>query len=231
MFRATGGATPPARRSLAAVLALAFLAGLGLAAATAAVPAYNPDNLVRLHVVAHSDAPADQALKHHVRDAVAGVLADAVRTARSPAQARAAIIGALPAVEAAALAAVAAAGRDDAVHAIYGTFAFGEAAEAGLLFPAGRYEAVKVTIGAGRGRNWWCVLYPGLCLVERATGLAEGSSLTFHLRGEDGQVILVTEEQLTQFPGEVRYWVLEWLRRAPAVFREVSERLKRSTLW
>lgn len=57
-----------------------------------------------------------------------------------------------------------------------------------MVFPAGEYEAVKVVLGNGKGRNWWCVLYPSLCFVDTTQAVVPDPSkeqLQNLLSGED----------------------------------------------
>jgi stage II sporulation protein R len=66
-------------------------------------------------------------------------------------------------------------------------FSYDSTAELGLVdfptkmygnevYPAGQYEALLITIGEGKGQNWWCVLFPPLCFVDAATGEASAAS-------------------------------------------------------
>ena len=103
---------------------------------------------LRLHIRAASNAVADQSAKLRVRDAVLAVMQQC--PAQSTPEARAWAAGRLLQFQLAAQRALAAQG----IRA--------RRCPTGQL-PAGRYDAVRIDIGIGSGRNWWCVLYPGLC--------------------------------------------------------------------
>ena len=117
-------------------------------------------SLVRLHVIADSDSAEEQAIKLHVRDAVLAYLEPKLEDAPSSAAAQEIISGELDGIASAAESA--AEGRAVSVSLgeeyyptrDYGTFAL----------PAGRYESLRVTLGSGQGHNWWCVVFPPLCL-------------------------------------------------------------------
>ncbi|MBO2520535.1 MAG: hypothetical protein CW345_01820 [Firmicutes bacterium] len=134
--------------------------------------AHSPDNLLRLHVLAHSDAPEDQAAKLAVRDAVLREMAswqlpeDRVQMERWVKERESRLLDA---------ARRALAEREDPheVRVEVGTFAFAETSWRGGSLPAGQYRAVRVVIGDGAGQNWWCVLFPPLCFAE--TGDDEGA--------------------------------------------------------
>lgn len=117
-------------------------------------------SLVRLHVIADSDEAEEQAIKLRVRDAVLAYLEPKLEDAPSSAAAQEIISGELDGIASAAESA--AEGRAVSVSLgeeyyptrDYGTFAL----------PAGRYESLRVTLGSGQGHNWWCVVFPPLCL-------------------------------------------------------------------
>ncbi len=132
---------------------------------------------VRLHVIANDDGEAAQALKLKVRD---GVLAEARALLADCADADAAwaiVNDNLDALASAAREAAAAEGYGGSVTAETGRFDFPDRRYGDVLVAAGRYRALRVVIGAGEGRNWWCVLYPTMCLTEDC---APGEPVVFH---------------------------------------------------
>ncbi|HHX74378.1 MAG TPA: stage II sporulation protein R [Firmicutes bacterium] len=152
------------RAALVAMMLLSMLV-----AGTPAAPA-STEALLRLHVRAHSNAPADQALKYAVRDAVLAVLAGLPQP-QSTEEALRQTAAALPLVLEAARDTVAAAGRTYPVQAVLGPAAFPTRMYGEKVYRAGTYQALQIYLGEGRGRNWWCVLFPPLCFFE-----AEGKS-------------------------------------------------------
>lgn len=135
-------------------------------------------NLVRIHVIAHSDAVDEQALKLAVRDAVLDRLRPALSGARSRAEAEAAIRAVLNELEQAAAAVVADWGMTHPVRAELGTFDFPGKAYHDLYLPAGRYRALRILIGDAAGANFWCLVYPSFCYtireVQMPTAAASG---------------------------------------------------------
>ena len=156
--------------------------------------------LVRLHVIAASDEAEEQALKLRVRDAVLAWLRPRLAEAGSAAEAEEILLRELPGIREAALAAsegrpvTVSLGPEDYPLRRYG----------GFSLPAGRYESLRVVLGDGKGRNWWCVIFPTLCLDAAETG-----ALREQLPGED--YALVTGEsgfrlrfRLVELWGELR---------------------------
>lgn len=123
-----------------------------------------PGEVLRLHILANSDSDADQALKLHVRDRLLeenGSLMDGVTTREEAIQA---VRDALPELCEAAQDEVLAAGYTYPVKAELVEMYFPTRQYDNVTLPAGRYQALRVTIGEGAGHNWWCVLFPALCL-------------------------------------------------------------------
>ena len=119
---------------------------------------------LRLHILANSDTVEDQLLKLQVRDAVLAAIPEAVTRADTPQQAAAALQTALPALQNAA---------DNALHRAHSAqtarlrlerFAFAARDYGGFALPGGEYTALRIELGGAQGRNWFCVLYPALCL-------------------------------------------------------------------
>jgi|GEM_PF-319371 len=127
--------------------------------------ALSGENLLRLHVIAHSNAPEDQEAKLKVRDALLHELetwplpADPLQLERWIRERRAELV-------AAGRRALDELGHHRQVRIEVGFFPFPDKRWGELVLPAGEYRAVRVVIGDGAGENWWCVLFPPLCFVE-----------------------------------------------------------------
>ncbi|MDR0397184.1 MAG: stage II sporulation protein R [Oscillospiraceae bacterium] len=137
------------------------------ASRAALIVAASGDNLIRLHVIANSDSQADQALKLRVRDAVLAEYGSAL-AASDPRTARETIIASLEGVEACAAAAADELNRVP-VSATFAREYFPDREYGGMVVPAGTYDSLIIRIGEAKGRNWWCVIYPPLCLLTPDT--------------------------------------------------------------
>jgi len=178
------------RWELALLLGVAAAALLG--SALGAEQSALADKVIRLHVIANSDTPQDQALKLQVRDRVLAQAEELLEPGMDRAQAQAALAGHLEELAAAGASAVEEAGESYPVTAsLAGEVWFPTKEYEDFALPAGNYTALRVVIGEGAGRNWWCVVFPPLCLgsVSESTGeLAAQAGLT----GEE--VALITGE-------------------------------------
>ena len=152
-------------RSLACGLVLTCVLGW---LPTAAVAEQLPENIIRLHVVAHSDSAEDQALKLKVRDAVLKEAEAYCHEAESREEANFQICTHLESIAGAANQVVAAEGFPYEARAQVTEMFFPTKDYEGFTLPAGRYRALRVTIGEAKGHNWWCVVFPALCLPAAA---------------------------------------------------------------
>ena len=162
------------------------------------------DKMIRLHVLANSDTPEDQALKLQVRDCV---LAEATALTGEAAQVSAAaesLREGIPALEEAAQQAVAAAGYSYPVSVtVEGTW-FPTRQYEGFSLPAGEYEALRVIIGEGAGQNWWCVVFPPLCMASSTEDLGQAAAAA-GLSEEEVFLILEEEENYV-----IKFRAMEW---------------------
>ena len=142
----------------AALIALVILTGATAKAESPSQPEpLSP--LIRLHVIAENDTPQAQRLKLRVRDAVLEYAKLALKDCTTEEEAWQRINSLKPEFETVARTA---AGQKTTAQT--GVFPFPDRTYAGTTVPAGRYRALRIIIGPGEGRNWWCVLYPSLCL-------------------------------------------------------------------
>ena len=117
---------------------------------------------LRLHIRAESDSIADQSAKLHVRDAVLAYM-DAACPAQNKPDALCWASRHLLELQLTARHALAALGVRTPVQVQLVNMYFSTRRYGSGTLPAGRYDALRIDIGSGAGRNWWCVLYPGLC--------------------------------------------------------------------
>lgn len=130
------------------------------------------DRYMRFHVVANSDSPDDQQLKLRIRDRLLKEFDDTFKDVESIEEAEDKIRAKLYRLEEIANDEISRSGKDYSARAILGSFDFPIKAYGNLVLPAGRYNALKVVLGDGKGANWWCVMFPPLCFVDISHGVA-----------------------------------------------------------
>lgn len=127
-----------------------------------AVNEYN--GIIRLHVIANSDSVEDQNLKLKVRDAVIEEVGK-LNNSKSIDESREWLESHLDDIEKTAEEVIRENGYNYGATAELGVRWIPEKTYGDMYFPAGNYEALNVTLGKGEGQNWWCVLFPPLCLI------------------------------------------------------------------
>lgn len=147
-------------------------------------------SLVRLHVIAVSDDEAEQALKLRVRDAVLEYLSPKLEGVETAQQARRIISAELEGIGAAA----AAVSEGRTVTVSLGEENYPTREYAAFTLPAGRYESLRVTLGEGKGHNWWCVVFPPVCLSA-----AESEEVRQVMSEEDYAIITGEEDHQIRF--------------------------------
>lgn len=166
---------------------LAILMALAVTLLWGAWSLHRQDNLqekmIRLHVIANSDSDVDQTLKLHVRDAVLRRAEDILRRSADMTEARVHLRDSLPAIGDAAAQELAARGSSYSVSVSLEDTEFPCKTYDGFALPAGEYLALRVVIGAGEGRNWWCVVYPPLCTAAACE--LEGVALDGGMTADD----------------------------------------------
>lgn len=178
-----------------------------LTAVIISVAAYTRDvmsdldsSLIRLHIIAESNSVYDQNIKLAVRDeildAVQNVSArDTERFTRT--------------AEAAANSYLIQHGLPYSARAEYGKFSFPRKSYKNITLPAGEYYGVRVVLGSGSGRNWWCVMYPPLCVSDDGNVYADAKTtaeLKDALRSDTYELITEKNEKT-----EIKFRILEFI--------------------
>ena len=191
------------KRAFGLIFLLVFFFSLWSAGMDEAAAAGLPEKLLRLRVVAQSDSPADQTDKLLVRDAVLRALRPMLADCGSLEEVRAVTAQALPLLAEAAGEALEETGRALPLSLCLGPEECPQRAYEDFTLPAGSYETLTVTLGSGEGHNWWCVVFPPLCLAAAGEGGEENGD-------EEWSVFSPAEKRLVTAEGaELRFRCLE----------------------
>lgn len=190
------------KQSIALLCTLLLTAGAVMAVSTFGEFQKNCDSLsekvLRLHVLANSDSEADQQLKLKVRDAILQESDRLFQQSDSKEAAMAQMATHLSDVEQVAERTLRKNGCDLPVTAALKKVKFNTRTYGNITLPAGDYDALQVEIGAAKGKNWWCVLFPSLCVPSST-----------NMQMED--VLTQDELQVVEQSGyDVRFKVVEW---------------------
>ena len=159
------------------------------------------DSVIRFHVIANSDSEADQALKLAVRDRVLARAEEMYPEGATLAQAQEALEGHLNLLAAAGREVVEEQGYDYPVAATLEDCWFPTKEYEGFALPAGNYTALRVTIGEGKGQNWWCVAFPPLCLGAASQTVEEAAQAGYFSQEQRGLITGENEGYVLKFKG------------------------------
>lgn len=167
------------------------------------------ENLIRLHVVANSDSEEDQALKLSVRDGILEKLEEVLEGCTDKAEAETVILRNIDALRQAASEAIFEKGEDFTVSASITEEIFPTVEYDTFTLPAGKYSSLRVVIGEGGGKNWWCVVFPPLCLTAAEDTLSYEelglSDETFGIISEQSQGYVV-KLKLLEWVSQIKLW-------------------------
>ena len=169
------------------------------------------EDILRLHVVAASDSEEDQAVKLQVRDAILGSLQEGLSDLTDVEKAKEYVLEMLPKLEEAANQVLSEAGFDEKATVTLTQEEFPVREYDSFTLPSGVYNALRVVIGEGEGHNWWCVVFPQLCISATAEEFAEESNFSDTMN-----------DTLTgQY--EIRFWLLDKLGQIENFFHSASD--------
>ncbi len=167
------------------------------------------EEVLRFHVLANSDSTSDQNLKMQVKEAVISYLEKQMPEEMNAEDTKAWVRQHTDELERVSMEVVEKKGYGYPVSAAVTTCYFPRKSYGDVTFPAGNYTALRVEIGAAKGRNWWCVLYPNLCFLDAVNAVVP----------EEGKKQLrqvLTEDEYEQVTADTQFEIKWYL---PEVFR------------
>ena len=152
------------------------------------------DSVIRLHVLANSDSEEDQALKLRVRDSVAALTEELTRSAPDIDTAEHILRENLDLIRECAQKTLTELGCEHRVSVELGMENYPRKSYDSICFPAGEYRSLRVMIGEAEGQNWWCVLFPQLCLGAATAKQAEDAFISVGFTPDQYKIITQTDE-------------------------------------
>ena len=162
-----------------------------------------PNDVFRFHILANSDTEEDQTLKLKVRDKVLEKTKILFDTANSKSDAEEYVKANLDAIEEIAQNEVYKNGYNYPVKAEIVNMHFDTRCYESYTLPAGMYDALRITIGNAEGHNWWCVMYPSICISTVDDGKSRAKNAL-----SDDEYSVVTDEKV-----EYKFFMVELFQR------------------
>lgn len=167
------------------------------------------NEVFRLHILANSDSEEDQNLKLKIRDKVLVYTQNLFENAKSKEEAETLISDNLQSICNVAYKEVLDNGYDYKVNAEITNMFFTTRYYESYTMPSGMYDALRITIGSGKGHNWWCVMYPSIC-ISSAVEKDEKAKAVF----EDNQYNIIKNEDY-----QYKFKVVEIFEKICSCFR------------
>ena len=152
------------------------------------------DAVIRFHVLANSDEEFDQNLKLKVRDEILLYLNNDISSHRDE-------------ITAVAESVIEEEGYNYSVHTELSNEHYPVRYYGNAVFPEGVYKSLRVIIGEGEGHNWWCVMYPPLCLNGESLEYADTDLLKSVLTEDGYDVVVLSSDNIVP---EMKFKVVEW---------------------
>lgn len=121
-------------------------------------------NVLRLHIIANSDSEFDQSVKLKIRDQILLESGDIFGDSKDITVAKENVTNNIEKIESIANKVLSENGVSMVATATVCNMFFNTKKYEKFTMPAGKYDALRITIGEAKGKNWWCVLYPALCI-------------------------------------------------------------------
>ena len=167
------------------------------------------DKVVRLHVLANSNTEEDQAVKLAVRDAILEVTVPLLQNCQTKEEAVALLEENRALLTETAQTVLEKEGFDDTVSIAMGLEEYPTRTYDSFCFPAGEYISMRVSLGEGEGQNWWCCLFPPLCLGAATVNEKEAEDACISVGFTPMQYKIITESDKPVY--RARFKILEWL--------------------
>lgn len=182
----------------------------------ASQPVVIPDQAIRLRILANSNSNADQALKRKVRDNVNTEITKWVQDLTSINEAREVIKSHLGEIEKIVAMTLKSEGQVQSYKVEFShQVNFPTKMYGNYIYPAGKYEAILITLGEGKGANWWCVLFPPLCFLDFSNGEAVKASQVDQKPVEEKKQVEDDEKKV-----EVKFFIVEFVTK---IFSEIFD--------
>ncbi|WP_069650513.1 stage II sporulation protein R [Caloranaerobacter ferrireducens] len=181
------------------------------------------NNLIRFHVIANSDSPEDQQLKLKVRDRIINEMNSKFEKASSLDESKKIILDNLDTIEYIAEKQIRESGKNYDVNVQFGEYDFPTKSYGNFTLPAGRYQAVRVVIGEGKGKNWWCVMFPPLCFIDITHGITN-NKIEEELKGvltEEEYNMIINANNEREVPLKLKFKVVELLEKGKLRFAKM----------
>ncbi|MFD2117066.1 stage II sporulation protein R [Paenibacillus yanchengensis] len=167
-----------------------------------------PEQAIRLRILANSDQPEDQLIKRVIRDEVVATMNTWVDNMTTIDDARQLIKIHLPEIEQVVAQTLTSRGYTYDFQVELDEVEFPAKMYGNKIYPAGMYEALRISLGEAEGQNWWCVLFPPLCFVDAVSSETSSAEALSTTTAEEATTVAVAEQPSDEQP-EVKFFIAD----------------------
>ncbi len=135
-----------------------------------------PEDAIRFRIIANSNSESDQEIKMQIRSEIEPIFKEILDTSTSKSETKELISANMSKFNSI----IDSYNIEYTIN--YGNNYFPEKEYKGIIYPSGNYESLVITLGSGLGDNWWCVLFPPLCLLEATEEESSSANYTFYIK-------------------------------------------------
>ena len=167
------------------------------------------NNFLRLHIVANSDSTEDQILKYEIRDAILNYISPYIKNANSKHDAIQILNNNMDELYNLSSNILNEHGLNYPVNIKIGNFNFPTKDYSSFILPEGNYDALKIELGNAVGQNWWCVMFPSLCIVDTSNFNIDNSSMDILKNTLDPEEFSIISKDNTSPEIKIKFKLIE----------------------
>ena len=167
------------------------------------------DNFVRLHIVANSDSTEDQILKYEIRDAVINYLSPFLENARDKNDAQNIISAHIDDISCISNQIIVSKNLSYPINVSVGKFKFPTRDYSEFVLPEGNYDALKIDIGEAHGQNWWCVMFPSICIPDSNNIFTKNNSTDLLADTLDSEEFSIITKNSSSTEVKIKFKIIE----------------------
>jgi len=170
------------------------------------------NEVIRFHVIANSDSDYDQQLKIKVRDGILTEFKDRLNNSKSKEETKKILEDNIDEIILCAEKIIRENGYNYNVTACISRDNFPTKVYGDISLPAGEYEALRILIGEGKGKNWWCVMFPPLCFIDVTHSIIskEGKQQLKNVLTDEEFDIITKSNYPNNIPIKIKFKIIEW---------------------
>lgn len=167
------------------------------------------NNFFRLHIVANSDSTEDQVIKYEIRDSILNYISPELKNSKSKDEALKIIQSNIPAFYDLSNNILSKHNMNYSVNISVGNYNFPTKDYSNFILPEGNYDALKIELGNASGQNWWCVMFPSICIIDNSTFSTQDSTSNILENSLDSEELSIISKNTDSPDIKIKFKLIE----------------------